>query len=441
MRARRIVVLGTGYVGLTAGACLAFLGHQVTCVDTDEAKINQLRRSVVRIHEPGLADLVRDAVAVGRLDFATESETALRAAEVVFLCLPTPMGVEGSADLSIVEDVLDELRTRLPAGCVLVTKSTVPIGTAERVTRLLNRPDVSVVANPEFLREGWAVHDFLNPERIVLGTGHLAAAELVADLYSDLDAATVITSPASAELVKYASNCFLAMKLSYVNAISELCERVGADVADVMDGMGRDHRIGQAFLRPGPGWGGSCLPKDAHALVWTAARVGMDFPLLQAAIDTNARQVDRMAEKVRSAVGGDLTGVRVGVLGLSFKAGTDDLRDSPALLVARRLITDGAEVAAYDPEVRTAVEGVPVADDPYDVAKEAAALVLLTDWPQFRGLDWSRMADLMATPVVVDTRNHLDPARLALVGFVWHGVGRPSHQAATDVSQSAQLEP
>src|SRR5262249_14869092 len=291
--------------------------------------------------------------------------------------------------------VIREVTGVLPVDCVIVNKSTVPVGTAARVAELVGRDDVAVVSNPEFLREGSAVHDFLNPDRIVVGSDAQDAAERVAALYAKLGAPTVLTDAASAEMVKYAANCFLAMKLSYVNAIAELCERSGADVLDVTEGIGYDRRIGQAFLQPGPGWGGSCLPKDTHALLQVCAAVDFDFPLLQASRDTNNRQPHRIVKKIRDAVGGSLVGQRIGLLGLTFKAGTDDLRDSPALMVAALLATEGADLIGYDPAVLAAVPGITddlqVTDDPLKVASGVAALVLLTEWPEFRVLDWGRL--------------------------------------------------
>ncbi|MEV0696339.1 UDP-glucose/GDP-mannose dehydrogenase family protein [Saccharopolyspora sp. NPDC050389] len=428
MFARRIVVVGTGYVGLTTGACLASLGHRVVCSDVNAAKVEQLSHGEVRIHEPGLAELVQEGIAAGRLEFVVGSAAAVAEAEVVFLCVPTPMGAGGKADLAVVEAVAQEVRELLPAGCVLVTKSTVPVGTSARLRELVGREDVAVVSNPEFLREGSAVHDFLNPDRIVVGSDTQDAAERVAALYARLGAPTVLTDAASAEMVKYAANCFLATKLSYVNAIAELCERLGADISDVTEGMGYDRRIGQSFLQPGPGWGGSCLPKDTAALLQVAEAVDFEFPLLQATISSNTRQRERMVAKVVEACGGSLAGVRLGLLGLTFKAGTDDLRDSPALEVARLLAARGAELVAYDPGLRGDEPALPpevaLVDDPYQAAKEAAALVLLTEWQEFRTLDWNRVAEVLRGPVVVDTRNHLDPDVLRRAGLSWRGVGR-----------------
>jgi UDPglucose 6-dehydrogenase len=431
--ARRIAVIGTGYVGLTTGACLASLGHHVVCADIDEDKIDRLRRGEVDILEPGLSELVREGAAAGRLQFVVGARHAIArpdepTVDVVFLCVPTPMGAGGAADLAAIQNVVSEVRHLLPHGCVIVNKSTVPVGTAETTRKMLGRRDVAVVSNPEFLREGSAVHDFLHPDRIVVGSDAQYAAERVAALYAKLGAPTQLTDAASAELVKYAANCFLAMKLSYVNALSDLCERLGADVVEVTEGMGYDRRIGQTFLAPGPGWGGSCFPKDTHALLDIASAAGMDFELVAASLRTNNRQRELVVDKIRSSVGGDLSGRRIGLLGLTFKAGTDDLRDSPALAVAALLRAEGAILTGFDPACRSAVpgvtDGITVADDPLLVAKDAAALVVLTEWPEFRALDWMALGGVVGTALVVDTRNLLDPDVLRRAGFAWIGLGR-----------------
>jgi UDPglucose 6-dehydrogenase len=437
MFARRVAVLGTGYVGLTTGACLASLGHHVVCADVDPIKVERLSLGNVDILEPGLPELVAEGLAAGRLSFVLGAGTALTdqetSAEVVFLCLPTPMGVGGIADLSAVESVAEEIRELLPPGAVVVNKSTVPVGTAAWTKEVLGRDDVAVVSNPEFLREGSAVDDFLNPDRIVVGCDAQDAAERVAALYARLGAPTVLTDCASAELVKYAANCFLAMKLSYVNALAELCERLGADIADVTEGMGYDRRIGQEFLAPGPGWGGSCLPKDTRAMLQIADSADFEFRLLRAAIDTNDRQQQRVVDKVRLAVtgrrGGSLSRRRLGLLGLTFKANTDDLRNSPSLAVAALLRQAGAELTAYDPvvppgTVAPGLEEINVVDDPLLAGKDADALVVLTEWPLFRTLDWARLAEVARNPVVVDTRNLLDEDALRRAGFAWVGLGR-----------------
>lgn len=443
MFARRVMVVGTGYVGLTTGACLASLGHEVVCADIDEAKVDRLRRGVVDIVEPGLSELVGEQTSAGRLSFVVGNAAALasfeegRSPEVVFLCVPTPMGAGGVADLRAVESVMEEVGASLTPGTVVVNKSTVPVGTAERTAEMLERSDIPVVSNPEFLREGSAVRDFLGPDRIVVGSDNQDAAERVAALYARLGAPTVLTDAASAELMKYAANCFLAMKLSYVNAMAELCERVGADIGDVTEGIGYDRRIGQAFLSPGPGWGGSCLPKDTHALLQVADAADFEFRLLRATIDTNTRQRQRIVDKVRLAVTGKRTGslsrVRLCLLGLTFKAGTDDLRDSPALAIAALLRQAGADLVGFDPALTdgpdgapapTEVEGVPLAPEAVTAAQGAEATIVLTEWPVFRTLDWAAMAGAMKRPIVVDTRNLVDPATLRRAGLTAVGLGR-----------------
>jgi UDPglucose 6-dehydrogenase len=425
---RRIAVVGTGYVGLTTGACLASLGHNVVCADIDPAKVARLRAGHVDILEPGLAELVTRGIAAGNLSFVIGARAAITDdVDVVFLCVPTPMGPDGAADLRAVESVVTEIGPVLPAGTAVATKSTVPVGTAEWLTGLVGREDVAIVSNPEFLREGSAVDDFLHPDRIVVGSADQSAAERVGALYEALGAPVLVVDAPSAEMVKYAANCFLAMKLSYVNAVATLCEQVGADVEAVTEGMGFDPRIGRAFLRPGPGWGGSCLPKDTRALLRTAELAGADFPLLRAAIDENARQREHMVEKVVKACGGSLQGVRVGLLGLAFKAGTNDLRDSPALGVAAALAERGAELTAYDPAIDEQLPGMNVVDDPYQAVKGAVAVVVLTEWPEFVKLDWAAAAELMDGTDVIDTRNLLSTTGMAEAGLRVHGVGRSVH--------------
>lgn len=431
MRSYRVTVVGAGYVGLTSATCLARLGHQVVCVDNDEAKVATLREGRVPLHEPGLATLLREGMASGRLRVTTALRDAVQDADLVLLCVPTPMGDGGGADLGAVRTVLADMRQTLPSGCVVVTKSTVPVGTSRRVRELLGRPDVSVASNPEFLREGTAVHDFLEPDRIVIGADDEHARDRLSELYAGIAAPRVWTDSASAEVTKYAANGLLALKASYANLLAELCESVGADVRDVTEAMGYDERIGPAFLRPSPGWGGSCLPKDAHELVRAATSARVDAGMVREALAVNDRQARRVAARARRlATGserGSLRGVRVGLLGLTFKAGTDDLRDSPALTVARLLAEGGAELTAYDPcvtaERATEVAPVVVVDDPYRVAKGASTLVLLTEWPEFRLLDWDRLAGVMDQPVVIDTRNHLPADALHAAGLAWHGIG------------------
>ncbi|HLU53818.1 MAG TPA: UDP-glucose/GDP-mannose dehydrogenase family protein [Pseudonocardia sp.] len=451
--ARRIVVVGTGYVGLTTGACLASLGHRVICADVDRAKVERLQAGEIDIREPGLAEMVGEMLAAGRLSFVTGATAALdelraegRPCEVLFVCVPTPMGIGGIADLSAVEGVIEEVREVLPPGAIVVNKSTVPVGTGERTVELIGRSDVAVVSNPEFLREGSGVHDFLHPDRIIVGSNAQDAAERVAALYARLGAPTVLTDLASAEMIKYAANCFLATKLSYVNAIAELCERLGADVADVTEGLGYDKRIGQSYLSPGPGWGGSCLPKDTAALLQLSDSVDFEFRLLRAAIETNTRQSRRIVEKIQAGItgkrNGSLSRARIALLGLAFKAGTSDLRDSPAISVAAQLRQAGAELVAFDPAIRaddSSFDGdlLTVVDDPYVAAKDVDAIVILTEWPEFRGLDWRRLATVVKNPLVFDTRNLVDPDVLRRAGFSWSALGRPPRLVAAPAGSAA----
>jgi UDPglucose 6-dehydrogenase len=428
----RVAVVGTGYVGLTTGAYLAHIGHAVTCADVVDAKVAQLSRGEVPIHEPGLRDMVRAELATGNLRFVVGSARAVQGAEFVFLCLPTPQGDDGGADMSCIREEAERIGPLLAPGAVVVNKSTVPVGSTRTVQRALNRGDVLVVSNPEFLREGSAVHDSLNPDRIVIGADDPAGASRVAALYDQIKAPVLVTDPASAELIKYASNAFLATKVSYINAIANLCEVVGADVREVVLGMGYDKRIGFEFLRPGPGFGGPCLPKDSRALVRIADDAGYGFGLLEGVIEVNDEQHERMVLKVRGAVGGELDGRALAVWGLTFKAMTDDLRDSPALEVVARLRRSGASVRAYDPMVGAGrpaadarLEGIEVVEDPYATCAGADAVVVLTEWDEFRWLDFDKVRDLLAHPVLVDCRNLLDPAALRKRGFTYAGVGRP----------------
>ena len=338
----RIAVIGTGYVGLTTGAYLAHLGHTVVCADVVESKVARLNRGEIPIVEAGLGELVNQGLGEERLSFVLGAAKAVPGAEFVFLCLPTPQGADGAADLSFVTSAAGEIGAHLEPGAVVVNKSTVPVGSAGLVAQALGRPDVSVVSNPEFLREGTAVHDCLNPDRIVIGGDDTVAVQRVAGLFAKLHAPLVLTDAASAEMIKYASNAFLATKLSFVNAVATVCEKVGADVTEVLTGIGHDRRIGFEYLKPGPGWGGSCFPKDTAALVRIAADHGYDFGFLRGAIEANDAQFDAVAAKIESMAGGSLAGKVVGVFGLAFKAGTDDVRDSPAIAVIERLVGAGA---------------------------------------------------------------------------------------------------
>lgn len=455
--AHTVAVIGIGYVGLPTAATLAHLGHKVTCGDSDPAKVTMLQRGEVPIVEERLEELVREGQAAGNLTFVEGATAAVAGAEFVFLCVPTPQGEDGSADLSFVEAVASEISPHLAPGTVIVNKSTVPVGSTLVVERVLGRTDVLVVSNPEFLREGTAVADSLHPERIVVGADDQSAAARVGELFAGTQAPLLITDAATAETIKYASNAFLATKLSFVNAVAGLCEAVGADVRDVILGLGYDRRIGFEFMRPGPGWGGSCLPKDTRALVHIADQAGYDFSFLKGAIATNEEQFERVVAKVHAAVaptldpdvgagadagavGGAFTGAVVAVWGLTFKAGTDDLRNSPAVEISLRLAEGGAEVRAYDPTVlvpdgedSVSVPGftVPVGPgslqaypDAYTACQGAAAAVVLTEWDEFRWLDFSKVHEALAAPVFVDARNLLDPAHVRRLGFSYVGIGR-----------------
>ncbi|MFM7069089.1 MAG: UDP-glucose dehydrogenase family protein [Actinomycetes bacterium] len=375
----KIAVVGTGYVGLTTGTCLAHLGNDVTCIDVDERKVERLSEADVPIHEPGLPELVAEGIARGALRFTTDAVGAVSGREVVLLCVPTPMSADGSADLSYLETAVRSIREHLDPGAILVNKSTAPVGVVRKIEQMVERSDVSVVSNPEFLREGSAVADFLNPERVVIGCDNQEAANRIAFLHHRLAAPVVLTDPESAELSKYAANTFLAAKLSFVNEIAAIADLVGADVDDVLLSLGLDHRVGSAFLSPGPGWGGSCLPKDTNALLRVAAAAGHDTSFLQAVWDANQRQFERVTAAVVDAAG---PGGQVAALGLTFKAGTNDLRDSPAIDVIGRLLAAGLSVRAFDPTVAAGsdvVAGAEVVADPYAAAKDADVLVVLTE--------------------------------------------------------------
>ena len=430
----RVAVIGAGYVGLTTAACFAHLGHEVLCADIDSERVARLQKGEVPILELGLPELIKEGLAAHRLQFVVGAATAAVSAEIVFLCVQTPQGADGSADLSFVENVAREIAPVLAAHAVVVNKSTVPVGSTRFVQRILSeagaRADgVTVASNPEFLREGQAVRDFLNPDRIVIGCDDRESAVRVSELYKGVGAPVLVTDPASAEMIKYASNAFLATKVSFINAIANLCEAVDADAREVAIGMGYDTRIGFQFLNPGPGYGGSCFPKDTAALIHTADTAGYEFSLLRGVVEVNLRQHERIIEKLRDTAGGSLRDVPVGVWGLTFKANTDDLRDSPALVVCRRLLEEGAHVRAYDPAAGEAagrtLPGLDIVTDPYDAARDAQLLALLTEWDEFRWLDFGRVVDAMAAPRgLVDARNLLDPAAMRRLGYDYQGVGR-----------------
>ena len=424
----RVAVIGTGYVGLTTGACLAHLGHTVVCADIDADKIAKLRDGVIPIVELGLAELVTEGIASGRLSFVVGSVEAAKNCEVAFLCVPTPQGEDGSADLSYVQRASEEISAALPFEAIVVNKSTVPVGSTKVVEKALKRPDVKVVSNPEFLREGSAVQDFLKPDRVVVGSDDQAAAMKVASLYDGLSTRVIITDPASAETIKYAANAFLATKLSFINAIAAICEGVGADINDVVVGIGSDKRIGENFLRPGPGWGGSCFPKDSRALIKIAEDADYSFDLLKGVITVNDQQLDRVADKIRLAAGGNLSGKIVAVWGLTFKAGTDDLRDSPAIAIIERLMKLGARVQAYDPTVNVIRPGIPsdlvIAASCGEATAQADVLAVLTEWDEFKWVSASETSTHMTGKQIIDARNLLDRKDWERAGFTYQGIGR-----------------
>jgi UDPglucose 6-dehydrogenase len=424
----RIAIIGTGYVGLTTGACFAHLGHEVVCADVDPDKVARLSAGEVPIVEHGLDRLVEEGLRSGRLTFVLGAAKAVTDCEIAFLCVPTPQGEDGSADLSYIESAAREISAHLPYESVVVNKSTVPVGSARVVERVLDRPDVKVVSNPEFLREGSAVQDFLKPDRIVVGSTDQAAAIKVSSLYLGVAAPVIVTDPASAETIKYAANAFLATKLSFVNAVAAICEGVGADVNDVVLGLGYDKRIGQDFLRPGPGWGGSCFPKDTRALLKIADDAGYSFDLLQGVVAVNDEQFARVTDKVLEAVGGDIAGKSVGVWGLTFKARTDDLRESPSVAIIERLLERGASVKAHDPTVSGPKAGLPagleICADPYAAAEGCDVLVVLTEWDDYRWLDAGKVAAAMPGRAVVDARNLLDRGEWRRAGLTYVGIGR-----------------
>lgn len=408
---------------------MARLGHDVVGIDIDAAKVERLKRGELPILEAGLDELVAEGVKAGRLRFTTDGVGSVGDRQFVFLCVPTPQGADGAADLSYIQDAARTLGPHLATDSVVVNKSTVPVGSARVVAAELRRDDVAVVSNPEFLREGSAVADFLKPDRVVIGSDDRSAAMATAELYSKLNAPVMITDPASAETIKYASNAFLATKLSFINAVAAVCEAVGADVADVVTGMGYDPRIGREFLRPGPGWGGSCFPKDTQAMVRIAADAGYDFGLLKGVVEVNDQQFERIVDKIRRGVPGPLDGATVAMWGLTFKARTDDLRDSPAIEVATRLVAAGATVRAYDPTVDVAspppsLESVEVVIDPIEAVKGADVLAVMTEWDQFRWVELAAVAEAMAGTAVVDGRNLLNPNDVRAAGLSYDGIGR-----------------
>lgn len=420
-----IAIIGAGYVGLVTGAGLASLGHRVRLGEASQERVDLLQNGGVPIYEEGLPDLISSATEQGRLSFHRSNTEAAANAELVFLALPTPEADDGRADLRFVHAVIDELATEVEEGTIFVVKSTVPPGTVAALRKRLADlgSPARIVSHPEFLREGKAVEDFLDPDRIVVGAWDEADARIVADLYEGLDTQVVLTDPTSAEMIKYASNAYLAARLTFVNTLANVCEAVGADILDVVQGLGMDHRIGPHFLQPGPGYGGSCFPKDTQALIAVAEDAGYNFELLRAVIEADEEQRRRVADKVRQAAGGGLRGRRVGMWGVAFKAGTDDVRESPAVRIAALLQADGAEVVAYDPEASTDL--LIMVDDPIAAVTDADVLLVATEWPEFSTVDLATVREVMRGHRVVDARNLLDPKAVRAVGLDYWGLGRP----------------
>ena len=424
-----IAVIGAGYVGLTTGTCLAHLGHNVTIADIDEIKVQKLSEGEVTIFEPGLSELLTQGIENGNLKFVVGATSASRNAAFHFLCLPTPPNPDGSTNMEYFSSAIEEIKDILPPNSVIVNKSTLPVGTASQLKKQIQRTDVEIVSNPEFLSEGNAVQDFLQPSRIVIGAESQEAASSVAALFKDIDTTTQITGTESAELIKHTANAFLAMKLTFINEIATLCELVGANVLDVAEGIGYDPRIGSTYLRPGPGWGGSCFPKDSSSLLQTANKAGFDFELLEKAITLNQTHLRRTAQKVVNALpqGKEPENSKIAALGLTFKAGTDDLRSSPSLAVIEHLFNLNARVSAYDPMVNLPIENMSkleITSTAYEAANNADALVILTEWQEFADLNFERIREAMRHPIVVDARNLLNPQDLELLGFQYIGLGQ-----------------
>ncbi len=430
-----ICIVGTGYVGLVTGACLAEFGMNLVCVDNDIEKVALLQKGEVSIYEPGLDDLVKKNMKEGRLRFSSNLEEGVSSSLVIFIAVGTPPRDDGSADLSAVESVARTIAESMDGYKVVVVKSTVPVGTNRWLRGLIQarqgRPiPFDVVSNPEFLREGSAVQDFMRPDRVAIGAESEQAVAIMKDIYSALylnETPFVITSPETAEMIKYATNAFLATKVTFINEVANLCERVGADVQHVAKAMGLDGRIGRKFLHPGPGYGGSCFPKDTRALSRLAEEKGYTFKVLNSVIEVNEEQKLRMADKIEAKVG-ELRGRTVGVLGLSFKPNTNDIRESSSIIIVRALLKKGAKVKTYDPaameEARALFPEVVFCRDAYDVAEGCNALVLATEWNQFRRLDLQRVKTLLKTPVFIDLRNVYDPDQMERLGFTYSGVGR-----------------
>lgn len=448
----RIAMIGSGYVGLVSGACFADFGHHVTCVDKDESKITALNRGETPIYEPGLTELIASNMEQRRLDFSTNLGAAVSSADAVFIAVGTPSRRgDGHADLSYVYTAAKEIAQALSHFTVVLTKSTVPVGTGDEVERIIRnvRPDAdfSVVSNPEFLREGAAIRDFKHPDRIVVGTEDARARDVVNELYRPLyiNAAPIMyTGRRTAELIKYAANSFLATKITFINEIADLAEKVGADIQDIARGIGLDNRIGSKFLHAGPGFGGSCFPKDLVALIKTSQDNAVPLRILETVVAVNDQRKRAMARKVAAALGGDLRDRTISILGLTFKPNTDDMREAPSIPLITALQDMGAKVRAYDPagmqQARMVFENVAYCDNPYDCATGADALVIVTEWEQFRALDLGRLKSAMARTIMVDLRNAYDAARVEDAGFTYHGIGRATSAGSSQPDEHQQAQ-
>ncbi|MEQ9314279.1 MAG: UDP-glucose/GDP-mannose dehydrogenase family protein [Henriciella sp.] len=433
----RVAMIGTGYVGLVSGACFADFGHVVTCVDKDASKIERLKKGEIPIFEPGLDDLVAQNVSAGRLHFTTEAKDAIADADAVFIAVGTPSRRgDGHADLSYVYAAAEEIAQLMDGFTVVVTKSTVPVGTGDEVEAIIRKTnpdaDFAVVSNPEFLREGAAIKDFKIPDRVVVGTDQERAREVMRELYRPLflnETPILFTSRRTSELIKYAANAFLAVKITFINEMADLCEAVGANVQEVSRGIGLDGRIGRKFLNAGPGYGGSCFPKDTLALTKTANDYKSPVRIVDTVVEVNAARKKAMADKVIKAMGGSVKGKTIGVLGLAFKPNTDDMRDAPSLDIIPALIEAGAKVKAYDPEsmheAQKMMTGLDYAENAYGAIEGADAMVIITEWDQFRALDLDRVKDALSSDIVVDLRNIYSPEDMARRGFKYISVGRP----------------
>ena len=431
----RLVMVGSGYVGLVSGVCFADFGHDVICVDTDAGKIDRLKNGEVPIFEPGLEALLRSNTRAGRLSFTTDLAEAAAEADAIFIAVGTPTRRgDGHADLSYVHAAARDIAAVAPDGCVVVTKSTVPVGTGDEVERIIGeirpRGQIAVVSNPEFLREGAAIEDFKRPDRIVIGTQDERARKIMAEIYRPLhlnQGPLLFVDRRTSELIKYAANAFLAMKITFINEMADLCEKVGADVQQVARGIGLDNRIGGKFLHAGPGYGGSCFPKDTLALVRTAQEADAPTRLIETVVEVNDRRKKSMAAKVVQACGGSVAGKRIALLGLAFKPNTDDMRDAPSLDIAAGLLSAGAAITAYDPEAMEQARPlmrVAFANGPYDCVEGADAVVIVTEWDAFRALDLGRMKAALKSPIVVDLRNVYRAEEMRAHGFTYHGIGR-----------------